>query len=269
MKSAKEVWSFVKPYIGKYYLAFLLGGVFWMLLDVYATKGIDTSFVSAIMDTVMACAAVLALIEAKKIWLNKSKEEAYRISLGLLNNMFIKTVMEHRLNLFLFSNYGVISSYLALNEKWDMLDQLNTRERELLELLIKQQEQLEKKLYNSIFPLSQEVQFDILRMRHTGVNFSDNECGDMLKNHFSDFLTLSITCENYLQCIKYFIRAHQTGLDNDEITILHNRDIVESYLNEMMVFNKSINEIVKTNRKNLNWVTTQKSKTIKDYFNYS
>ncbi|EPN9191345.1 hypothetical protein ACT4TS_001176 [Enterobacter roggenkampii] len=265
----KKVWHFVKPYITNPVVAFSGGGVVWMLLDVFVTKGIDASFVSAVMDTVMAGAAILALIEATKIWLNKSKEDGYKISLDLLNHKFINTVMDHKLSSLLFSNYGVISSYLTLNNEWDNTEQVISRERTLQKLLVKQLEELEEKLFNSIFPLSQEVQFDIFRMRNTGVDFADNEFGRMLNQHFSNLLSTSIECENYIQCIKYFIKVHQIESVDNGLAILKNRGIIHDYLNEMLNYNKKINNLVKVNRQNLNEITLLKTKTVKDYFKYS
>lgn len=109
MKSAKEVWRFVKPYIAKYYLAFLLGGVSWMLLDVYATKGIDASFVSACADVSLVVAAIFAGKQAKKIWQDKFKDESYTYA----KKIYLKVISPEPCFDLLRSNLNETSKYVA------------------------------------------------------------------------------------------------------------------------------------------------------------
>lgn len=68
-------------------MAFFFGGTFWMLLDVKATKGIDASFVSAVMDTIMATVAILALLKAKQIWDDKGKDVGHQYVMKLLTEV--------------------------------------------------------------------------------------------------------------------------------------------------------------------------------------
>lgn len=77
MNVIKKVWNVVKPYIFRYYVAFFCGGVVWMFLDVYVTKGIDASFVSACADMALVALALIAGVQAKKIWQDKFKDESY------------------------------------------------------------------------------------------------------------------------------------------------------------------------------------------------
>lgn len=93
MNVIKKVLGFVKPYIYRYYVAFFCGGVVWMFLDVYVTKGSDASFVSAIMDTVMAAAATIALIKAKKIWDDKGKDHGHKYAMQLLTDVVPKMIV--------------------------------------------------------------------------------------------------------------------------------------------------------------------------------
>lgn len=98
----KKVWHFAKPYIIKYYVAFLCGGFSWMLLDVYVTKGIDASFVSAFMDSIMAGTAILAVLAARNYLAQFTAQEGYKLAIELINlnllpmeNNFISIIQRH------------------------------------------------------------------------------------------------------------------------------------------------------------------------------
>lgn len=84
----KKVWHFAKPYIIKYYVAFLCGGFSWMLLDVYVTKGIDASFVSAVMDSIMAGTAILAVLAARNYLAQFTAQEGYKLAIHFVNFSF-------------------------------------------------------------------------------------------------------------------------------------------------------------------------------------
>lgn len=88
MNVIKKVWHFVKPYIIKYYVAFLCGGLAWMLLDVYVTKGIDASFVSAVMDSIMAGTAILAVLAARNYLAQFTAQEGYKLAIHFVNVSF-------------------------------------------------------------------------------------------------------------------------------------------------------------------------------------
>lgn len=83
----RRVWGFFKPYIFRYYVAFFCGGVVWMFLDVYVTKGIDASFVSAVMDTIMAGATILAILAAKNYLAQFTAQEGYKEAIELVNEV--------------------------------------------------------------------------------------------------------------------------------------------------------------------------------------
>ena len=85
---AKKVLGFIKPYIIKYYVAFFVGGLVWMLIDVYVMKGIDASFVSAVMDSIMAGTAILAVLAAKNYLAQFTAQEGYKLAIHLVNNDF-------------------------------------------------------------------------------------------------------------------------------------------------------------------------------------
>lgn len=61
-----------------------------MLIDVYATKGIDASFVSACMDVIMACGALAAVITARNYLAQYIAQEGYKIAIDLVNNLLPK-----------------------------------------------------------------------------------------------------------------------------------------------------------------------------------
>lgn len=107
MERAKTVFRVIKEYIIKYYVAFFCGGVVWMLLDVYVTKGIDASFVSAIMDTIMAGTAMLAVLAAKNYLAQFTAQEGFKIAISLVNDVMLD-IPKHE---------DVVQSYSELHDK--------------------------------------------------------------------------------------------------------------------------------------------------------
>ncbi|WP_263064747.1 hypothetical protein [Dickeya dadantii] len=262
----KIVFIFIKNCAMKYGVAFLCGGVGWMLLDVYVTKGIDASFVSACMDTALVIFAFMTLIEARKIWIGRAKQDGYKIALELLNNKFIKVVMNHQLNDWLFRMDGLIFQFNNLGGL-SIPSTLN-KESECIKNLIMEIDTLNELLRDVIFPLSQETQFDIFRMRNAGVDFSSDTYGLMLKKHFKDFLSLSIKCESYISGVTEYIEFYNHLQNNDDLMDSGNRLRLQRYLSDFYTFNKEIKIIVNEMRENLNKATISKNKTILDYFNF-
>lgn len=87
MKKLNNLWMLIKSYIIKYYVAFFCGGVVWMFLDVYVTKGIDASFVSAFADIALVVFALIAGYKAKQIWDDKGKDVGHKYSMELLTEV--------------------------------------------------------------------------------------------------------------------------------------------------------------------------------------
>lgn len=90
MNVINKVWGFVKSYLVNPLVAFSCGGVVWMFLDVYVTKGIDASFVSAVMDTIMAGATILAILAARNYLAQFTAQEGYKEAIELVNNVIPK-----------------------------------------------------------------------------------------------------------------------------------------------------------------------------------
>ncbi|HDL7101286.1 TPA: hypothetical protein PXM79_004097 [Yersinia enterocolitica] len=82
----KDIVKQISVYATSPFVAFSIGAVVVMLLDVYVTKGIDSSFVSACMDVVMAGAAVGAVIVARNYLAQFTAQEGYKIAIDLVNN---------------------------------------------------------------------------------------------------------------------------------------------------------------------------------------
>lgn len=59
-----------------------------MLLDVYVTKGIDASFVSAVMDSIMAGTAILAVLAARNYLAQFTAQEGYKLAIHFVNFSF-------------------------------------------------------------------------------------------------------------------------------------------------------------------------------------
>lgn len=190
---------------------FILGALVWMFIDVYVTKGIDSSFISAVADSVLAFLAVLAIIKAKEFWKEKSKQDGYRIATRLLNEHLIKSVVSNGLKNSLiilrsrFKSLGIFYSRMEYNYE-------NRKEAvELIYRLSQDYEQLSDILYSKIFPHNQDVQFDIFRMRATDVNFSDNEHGKLLVEHFKTYSELTIAIENIVHDVRIFLNSFYSG----------------------------------------------------------
>ena len=266
MKGAKKVWAVIEEHL-KWILIFLSGGIVWMFFDVYVTKGIDASFVSAIMDAVMAWGAVLAYLTAKRIWSSKSKEDGYKVASDLINYKLIDTVMKPDLMRWLMDNNVLIKNYIHLNHEWQYSLAIDSHELNIIRILSEQMDSLKEKLYEIMFPLSQESQFDIFRMRNMSVDFAINEHGELLKKHFEQSTELTITCENYLQCLKGFFSFHEMRKSNGKINVIHDRGIIQNYIDEMNDFNEIINKIINSMRSNLNFIVSEsKVRNTSDYF---
>ncbi|WP_426785269.1 hypothetical protein ACP3TB_17085 [Rahnella variigena] len=67
-------------------ISFCVGAVLVMFIDTYITKGIDSSFISAIMDTIMAVATISAVLVAKNYLKQFTAQEGYKIAIELINN---------------------------------------------------------------------------------------------------------------------------------------------------------------------------------------
>ncbi|BCQ35268.1 hypothetical protein ERHA55_29380 [Erwinia rhapontici] len=268
MKSAKEVWSFVKPYIGKYYLAFLLGGVFWMLLDVYATKGIDASFVSACADVSLVVAAVIAGFEAKKAWVKRTKEDGYKIATILMNDKLIKTVYSHELVYWNFSMGSLLRKYLTLDADLEFrnIEYKKSRERVYIKELIGLRDKLKGFHKDKLYNLSQEIHFEIFRMRNVGVNFSTDDDGEKLRGYFNRFRDLSIKCEGLIVSMDSYIDCY-TDIKGDVIVI----DDFKNYRFHLETIDSSYHDVrlmTDSLRETFNEFTKySQTKSVLNYFN--
>lgn len=261
----------------KFILAFFGGGVVWMFLDVYVTKGIDASFVSAVMDTVLVIFACFALAEAMKVWDSRAKEDGYKIAIDLLNDKFIKTVTVAGLKDYIFHT----ENFLVRYHKFDGIPTncmpiafVKMREKQFVRELVGKRNELRSILIERIYPLSQEIQFNIFRMRNTGIDFSSNADGIKMRDHFNEFLRLSITCENYIVAMNsYFLNYLHSSEDNieDEDSLIVKDDFIihREKLDELKEYNKKIGNDFNIIINNLNGVTkSSNEKTVLNYFNF-
>lgn len=272
MQQLKKVWRFVKRYITKYYIAFFCGGVVWMLLDVYAVKGIDASFVSAVADTLLVVFAFIALIEARRVWIKRAKEDGYKIALELLNYKFINTVMAPGL-----SDWIQFTESLSHWHKRLKIQKKKNPERIVKNdtvLFIKRLkpcfDTLDESYRNRVFPLSQEIQFDIFRMRNAGVDFSTDETGEFLKKHFMDFLLLSQKCSALSMLLNAYIATHTESEFLDEILDLEDElDDKYSSLDKIFEIFNDVKCISLRLLCNLNDATATNKNDIHSYFDFN
>ncbi|HHH2235418.1 TPA: hypothetical protein ACPY5O_004240, partial [Yersinia enterocolitica] len=121
MQNAKEyemkIKNIVKQasvYATSPFAAFSIGAVVVMLLDVYVTKGIDSSFVSACMDVVMATTALLVFIEAKDYISKQTYQDGYKVAIELQSQLLPKT---RSLNVFAYNGAALISVYTFFDHR--------------------------------------------------------------------------------------------------------------------------------------------------------
>lgn len=81
-----------------------------MLLDVYVTKGIDASFVSAVMDSIMAGTAILAVLAARNYLAQFTAQEGYKEAIELMND--VMPLIGRNLNS-IHITYGKIDVFLS------------------------------------------------------------------------------------------------------------------------------------------------------------
>ncbi|HDU6219414.1 TPA: hypothetical protein RFX48_001210 [Klebsiella aerogenes] len=76
----------------KYFFAFVAGGIAWMLLDVYVSKGIDKGsypdWISSVCNIVMACATVGAVLTARNYLAQFTAQEGYKLAIKFFNESF-------------------------------------------------------------------------------------------------------------------------------------------------------------------------------------
>lgn len=273
---AKKVWSFARPYITNPVVAFSGGGVAWMLLDVYFTQGIDASFVSALMDTALAAFAFIALVEARKIWIQRAKEDGYKIALDLLNFKFIDSVMSLGLNDWIQQTESLY--YYRKRLKGIKNKNLNASEVEriknetyfFINKLKPCYQTLDESYQTRVFPLNQDIQFDIFRMRKAGVDFSSNEHGNSLYDHFMKFSLLTQKINVLCSLLNGYILTHDDIKYLEEILKL-NEDIDDEYYSLEIAFNEffEIKDLICLLRNNLNKSTVLKEVDIHSYFTFN
>ncbi|EKN6408038.1 hypothetical protein [Yersinia enterocolitica] len=96
------------------FVAFSIGAVVVMLLDVYVTKGIDSSLISACMNVVMATTAVLVFIEAKDYISKQTYQDGYKVAIELQSQLLPKT---RSLNVFAYNGAALISVYTFFDHR--------------------------------------------------------------------------------------------------------------------------------------------------------
>lgn len=133
VEKAKKVLGFIKPYIIKYYVAFFVGGLVWMLLDVYVTKGIDASFVSAVMDSIMAGTAILAVLAAKNYLAQFTAQEGYKIAISLVNDEILSIPKHGNVYTDYANLHAKIHEFNGVVIERSMIDELSNLQKTLIE----------------------------------------------------------------------------------------------------------------------------------------
>lgn len=255
-----------------YAFSFCLGGFVWMLIDVYVTKGIDASFVSAVMDTLVVIIAIAALIKAQQFWSDRTKQEGHNIALKLLNETLLESTLSHKLGIPFARANAIFIGYINLMQNVDKTPQevRKTKELRFVKDLSEVHEDLSNILYTTLFPYNQEIQFNIFRMRNTGVDFSKNEHGVLLSGHFKTHMELTIGLESLIYELRQYLSHFYDGeflscYENKDIIYPQNSSEYIVYLNSLSKNIKALMDKTSLLRENLNDATENK-KTLTSYF---
>lgn len=259
----------------KYMMAFFLGGFVWMLIDVNVTKGIDASFVSAVMDTFIVIIAFSALIKAQQFWLDKTKQEGHHIALKLLNDSLLQSTLSHKLEIPISKMEAFFRGYINVIQNFEKTPNDIRKQKELsfVTELSKLHDDLNNILYKTLFPYNQEIQFDIFRMRNTGINFSENMYGELLSGHFETHKELTIGLESLIYELRQFLSHFYGGeflssYENKDILYPENSSEFMVYLKSLSQHTKALMKKINLLRENLNEVTKSKRNLI-SYFDFS
>lgn len=264
MNVIKKVWHFVRPYIFKYYVAFFCGGMFWMFLDVYVTKGIDASFVSAFADIALVVFAVLAFYQAKRIWVDRTKQDGYKIALDLLHDKLNETKLKmNGVAVDFILTEGILSTLYSLIKNWE--DTYENRERlsHSIELLMVHKNSIGNQLDKNIKPLSNEIKNNIFRLRHMLIRFSNKGQGKRLDEYFKDYVRLYNISQQYYSQLFYFDLYIQTT-----ISLYDTIPDMAIKINEMIDTNKEAEELIQKIEKSHTLIVEDESSTLLDYFDF-
>lgn len=110
----KDIVKQISVYATSPFVAFSIGAVVVMLLDVYVTKGIDSSLISACMNMVMATTAVLVFIEAKDYISKQTYQDGYKVAIELQSQLLPKT---RSLNVFAYNGAALTSVYTFFDHR--------------------------------------------------------------------------------------------------------------------------------------------------------
>lgn len=262
MEFAKKIFDCIKIYIIKYYIAFFCGGVVWMLLDVLVTKGIDASFVSAVMDFSLVIFAVLAFTQARKIWVDRAKQDGYKIALDLLNNKFIETTNQICLNRLLSRNEKVLKAYLLLLNDYSGVNSEVLKEDEYIDILKAHCSEFYKHLKSFLSPLAKEIKLDLFRMRNMAVIFNLNSNGSTLKKHFEDFVILDEELSRYYDVLKGAVFFHDENIISSDI------DELAKTLENLILYNLKIKRLMSEMQGNYNVILNDESVSLIRFFKF-
>ncbi|EOZ7525983.1 hypothetical protein O8E95_002065 [Enterobacter quasiroggenkampii] len=265
MNVINKVWHFVKPYIFKYYVAFFCGGMFWMFLDVYVTKGIDASFVSAFADIALVVFAVLAFYQAKRIWVDRTKQDGYKIALDLLHDKAFKIATSNS-DLYTVLRLAKVS-YLKLSKDLikDVGDSVKYCENvdAIIETLKIQIKQLDEQYDDIVLPLKKDIEQSLFKLRNMSVKFSSTTQGTLLREIFSNYIkfhNLMRKYSNLLFSLKY-------PLENDPETY-ENIDFIIERIEKIIGEIDELICLIDTIKKNNKCIVEDESSTLLDYFDF-
>ncbi|EMF5210140.1 TPA: hypothetical protein ACXDFY_004469 [Enterobacter roggenkampii] len=245
-------------------------------MDVYVTKGIDASFVSAVMDAALTVFAFIALVEARKMWIQRAKEDGYKIALDLLNYKFINSVMSPGLNDWIQQTEtlyyqhkrlkGIKTKHLHTSE----VERIKNETCSFIKKLTSCYQTVDESFQERVVPLNKEIQFDFFRMRNAGVDFSSDKHGKFLYDHFMKFSLLSQKINALCSILNGYILTHDENKYSEEILKL-NEDINEEYDSLEVAFKEffEIKDLICLLRDNLNKATNLKEVDIHSYFTFN
>ncbi|SMG52905.1 hypothetical protein SAMN03159353_101541 [Cedecea sp. NFIX57] len=246
-----------------------------MFLDVYLTKGIDASFVSAVMDTVLAIGACYAGYKAKQIWDEKGKDVGHKHVMKILTEvvptMQVSSSILYNIKLMeiymgdIKREYG--SDYSSLE---DAINNKRLAIKEMLSLVDK----IKSSSIDEMNRLNDICINLISQINMCGISTSESVAGQMFKyqvNKYNDFTRELMSCCYEINSALHFFKSshiynmHGGNYDRmDHFMSIINMNIFDLALSR---FSKLM-DIDEELKDNLNKMKEGKLKP-SDYFDFS
>jgi hypothetical protein len=236
-----------------------------MFIDVYVTKGIDASFVSAFADIALVVFAVVAFHQAKRVWIDKTKHDGYKVALDLLNGKLHEVRQRIQgVTIDLNLTHGKLSSVDSLISEWrNTIPEQNSAER-IITSFEQRTNSISNQLDKVVNPLREEIEYDIFRLKNMSVRFSDNVQGAKLHEYFIDYLKLYEVCKQLHSQLINFEIYYQSELTSFEMI-----PDLATKITEMIDTNNEAMELIKKIKINHRIIIKDEHSNLLSYFDFT